>query len=213
LRPRPVRIIWGVGTATQSALEAAGIRTIADLLRWDRADLTARFGHMGDRLWHLARGMDSRRVSRDERVKSISKETTFFEDTSDPDLLGGHLWRLAEQVSDRAKAKHLAGRTVTLKLKKGDFQTLTRRHALSDPTQIADRIYRAARALLDQAGNRGPFRLIGVGISDLAPEGEADRAGDLLDPDAVKRAAAERATDAIRAKFGHEAIVKGRALR
>jgi DNA polymerase-4 len=213
LRPRPVRIIWGVGTATQSALEAAGIRTIADLLRWDRADLTARFGHMGDRLWHLARGLDTRRVSRDERVKSISKETTFFEDTSDPDLLDGHLWRLAEQVSDRAKAKHLAGRTVTLKLKKGDFQTLTRRHALSDPTQIADRIYRAARALLDQAGNRGPFRLIGVGISDLAPEGDAERAGDLLDPDAVKRAAAERATDAIRAKFGHEAIVKGRALR
>jgi DNA polymerase-4 len=213
LRPKPVRIIWGVGTATQSALEAAGIRTIADLLRWDRADLTARFGHMGDRLWHLARGLDTRRVSRDERVKSISKETTFFEDTSDPDLLDGHLWRLAEQVSDRAKAKHLAGRTVTLKLKKGDFQTLTRRHSLTDPTQIADRIYRAARALLDQAGNRGPFRLIGVGISDLAPEGEADRAGDLLDPDAVKRAAAERATDAIRAKFGHEAIVKGRSLR
>lgn len=213
LRPKPVRIIWGVGTATQSALEAAGIRTIADLLRWDRADLTARFGHMGDRLWHLARGLDTRRVSRDERVKSISKETTFFEDTSDPDLLDGHLWRLAEQVSDRAKAKHLAGRTVTLKLKKGDFQTLTRRHALSDPTQIADRIYRAARALMDQAGARGPFRLIGVGISDLAPEAEADRAGDLLDPDAIKRAAAERATDAIRAKFGHEAIVKGRALR
>jgi DNA polymerase IV len=213
LRPKSVRIIWGVGTATQTALEAAGIRTIADLWRWDRADLTARFGHMGDRLWHLARGLDTRRVNRDERVKSISKETTFFEDTSDPDLLDGHLWRLAEQVADRAKAKHLAGRTVTLKLKKGDFQTITRRHALSDPTQIADRIYRAARDLFDHAGSKGPFRLIGVGISDLAPEADADRSGDLLDPNAAKRAAAERATDAIRAKFGHEAIVKGRALR
>ena len=72
LRAKPVRIIWGVGTATQSALEAAGIRTIADLLRWDRADLGARFGSMGDRLWHLARGMDMRRVQRDERPKSIS---------------------------------------------------------------------------------------------------------------------------------------------
>ncbi|MCF8484391.1 MAG: DNA polymerase IV [Rhodobacteraceae bacterium] len=213
LRPKSVRIIWGVGTATQTALEAAGIRTIADLWRWDRADLTARFGHMGDRLWHLARGLDTRRVNRDERVKSISKETTFFEDTSDPNLLDGHLWRLAEQVADRAKAKHLAGRTVTLKLKKGDFQTITRRHALSDPTQIADRIYRAARDLFDHAGSTGPFRLIGVGISDLAPEADADRSGDLLDPNAAKRAAAERATDAIRAKFGHEAIVKGRALR
>lgn len=213
LKPKPVRIIWGVGQATQTALETAGIRTIADLLRWDRADLGARFGSMGDRLWHLARGMDMRRVNRDDRPKSISKETTFFEDTSDPDLLDGHLWRLAEQVADRAKAKALAGRTVTLKLKKGDFQLVTRRHALSDPTQLADRIYRAARELYDHAGTKGPFRLIGVGISDLAPEDRADLSQDLLDPDARRRAAAERATDAIRARFGAEAIIKGRSLR
>lgn len=213
LRPKPVRILWGVGTAMQAALEQAGIRTINDLLRWDRADLTARFGQMGDRLWHLARGQDNRRVTRDEKLKSISKETTFHEDTSDPDLLDGHIWRLSEQVSDRAKAKSLSGRTVTLKLKKDDFQTVTRRQALSDPTQIADRIYRAARHLFDHSGVRGPFRLIGVGISDLAPEDQADRLGDLLDPDATKRATAERAADAIRAKFGKDAIIKGRALR
>ena len=213
LKPKPVRIIWGVGQATQTALESAGIRTIADLLRWDRADLGARFGSMGDRLWHLARGLDTRRVNRDEKLKSISKETTFFEDTSDPDLLDGHIWRLSEQVADRAKAKRLSGRTVTLKLKKGDFQLVTRRHALSDPTQLTDRIYRAARDLFDHAGTAGPFRLIGVGISDLAPEDQADLSQDLLDPNATKRAAAERATDAIRAKFGAEAIIKGRALR
>lgn len=213
LKPKPVRIIWGVGQATQTALEQAGIRIIADLLRWDRADLGARFGSMGDRLWHLARGLDTRRVNRDEKPKSISKETTFFEDTSDPDLLDGHIWRLAEQVADRAKAKGLAGRTVTLKLKKADFQLVTRCHALSDPTQLTDRIYRAARDLLDHAGTPGPFRLIGVGISDLAPEDQADLSGDLLDPEARRRAAAERATDAIRAKFGIDAIIKGRALR
>jgi DNA polymerase-4 len=213
LKPRPVRIIWGVGQATQTALEAAGIRTIADLLRWDRADLGARFGSMGDRLWHLARGLDTRRVNRDEKLKSISKETTFFEDTSDPDLLDGHIWRLSEQVADRAKAKQLSGRTVTLKLKKGDFQLVSRRHSLTDPTQLTDRIYRAARDLFDHAGTKGPFRLIGVGISDLAPEDQADLSQDLLDPDARRRAAAERATDAIRAKFGAEAIIKGRALR
>jgi DNA polymerase-4 len=213
LKPKPVRIIWGVGTATQTALEQAGIRTIADLLRWDRADLGARFGSMGDRLWHLARGLDTRRVQRDERPKSISKETTFFEDTSDPDLLDGHIWRLSEQVADRAKAKRLSGRTVTLKLKRKDFQLVTRRHALSDPTQLTDRIYRAAKDLFDHAGTKGPFRLIGVGISDLAPEDQADLSQDLLDPEARRRAAAERATDAIRAKFGTDAIIKGRALR
>ncbi|OYU19474.1 MAG: DNA polymerase IV [Rhodobacteraceae bacterium PARR1] len=213
LRPRSVRIIWGVGTATQTALEQAGIRTIADLLRWDRADLTARFGSMGDRLWHLARGIDLRRVSRDERPKSISKETTFNDDTEDADILDGHLWRLSEQVSDRAKAKGLAGRCVVLKLKKGDFQTVTRRHALGDATQIADRIYRAVRELYDHSGTPGPFRLIGVGITDLVTEDQADRSGDLLDPDAAKRARAERAADSIRARFGAEAIIKGRALR
>jgi DNA polymerase-4 len=213
LRPKPVRIIWGVGTASQTALEKAGIRTIADLLRWDRPDLTARFGSMGDRLWHLARGQDHRRISRDEKLKSISKETTFFEDTADPDLLDGHLWRLSEQVADRAKAKQLAGKTVTLKLKLRDFQLLSRRQTLSDPTQLTDRIYRTARSLFDQIGPKGPFRLIGVGISDLAAEATADQTSDLLDPTATKRAAAERATDAIRARFGKEAIIKGRALR
>jgi len=213
LRPKPVRIIWGVGTATQASLEKAGIRTIADLLRWERADLVARFGSMGERLWHLARGEDHRRIGRDEKLKSISKETTFFEDTADPDILDGHLWRLAEQVADRAKAKALSGRTVTLKLKKGDFQLISRRHALTDPTQLTDRIYRAAVDMFRGEAGRGPFRLIGVGIADLAPENQADLAGDLLDPDAAKRAKAERATDAIRAKFGRDAIVKGRALR
>jgi DNA polymerase-4 len=213
LTPKPVRIIWGVGTATQSALEAAGIRTIADLLRWERVDLVARFGSMGERLFHLARGEDRRRVSRDEKAKSISKETTFNEDTADTDILDGHLWRLAEQVADRAKAKGLAGRTVTVKLKHKDFQTVTRRHGLGDATQMADRIYRAARELFDTAGTKGPFRLIGVGIADLVGEDQADLSGDLLDPDAGKRAKAERAADAIRAKFGHDAIIKGRALR
>ena len=213
LRPKPLRILWGVGAATQASLEAAGIRTIADLLRWDRGDLQARFGQMGERLYHLARGQDQRRVSRDEKVKSISKETTFFEDTADLDLLDGHIWRLSEQVADRAKAKRLAGRTVTLKLKRGDFQLITRRSTLGDATQLTDRIYRAARDLFVQAAGKGPFRLIGVGISDLCAEDQADRSPDLLDPDATKRAAAERAADAIRARFGPEAIIKGRSLR
>ena len=213
LSQQKVGIIWGVGTATRASLERAGIRTIADLLRWDQTDLIARFGSMGERLWHLARGQDKRRVSSHAPVKSISNETTFFEDTSDPDLLDGHIWRLAENVADRAKAKSQAGRVVTLKLKTADFKTLTRRITLPDATQSADRIYRTARSLFDQTGNRGPFRLIGVGISQIVSEAEADRAPDLLDPDSGKRIQVEKATDAIRKKFGSEAILKGRSLR
>tara|TARA_R110002096_G_scaffold138378_38_gene292127 strand:- start:1362 stop:1802 length:441 start_codon:yes stop_codon:yes gene_type:complete len=146
-------------------------------------------------------------------VKSISKETTFNEDTTDRDLLQGHLWRLAEQVADRAKARDLAGRTITLKLKRSDFSSISRRHSLSSPTQSADRIWREAQALLDALPDKGPFRLIGTGISDLTCDDQADRTADLLDPDAGKRAAAEAATDRIRARFGRNAIIKGRALK
>ena len=213
LANRPIGIVWGVGPAGQASLEAAGIRTIRDLRRWDRKDLGRRFGSMGDRLWHLARGIDARPVRRDRVPKSISKETTFGANTGDADILDGHVWRLAEQVSDRAKAKGLAGRCVTLKLKRASFQLLTRRTVLTEPTQMADRIYRAARGLLDAQGATGDLRLIGVGLSDIAPAAQADRAGDLLDAGAARRAAAERAADAIRARWGAEAIVKGRSLR
>lgn len=213
LKGKPVRMIWGVGAAMQATLDRAGIRTFDDLLRWDRQALDQKFGAMGGRLWHLARGEDNRRISPHEPMKSISAETTFFEDTSDRDLLDGHLWRLAERVSDRAKAKDLAGRTVTLKLRRKDFTLLTRSHKLRDATQMADRLYRAAADLMGAVAERGPFRLIGVGLSDIVPATSADLTDDLLDPSAAKRAGAERAADKIRQKFGKDAIIKGRALR
>ena len=213
LRGRPVRLIWGVGAATQQALDNAGIQTFADLLRWDRKDLIQRFGQVGERLYRRARGEDSRRVNPHEMPKSISNETTFNEDTADRDLLDGHIWRLAEHTAARAKAKDLAGRVVVLKLRRADFSILTRRVSLREPTQLADTIYRAAAGLLAEVREPGPFRLIGVGISDITPDRAADLTADLLDPAANKRAGAERAADQIRAKFGTEAIVKGRALR
>ena len=213
LRDKPVRMIWGVGASAQASLEKAGIRTFSDLLRWERTDLIARFGSMGDRLWHLARGEDRRRVSAHAPMKSISNETTFHEDTSDPDLLDGHLWRMAEKVSDRAKAKGLAGRVVTLKLKRADHSLLSKRVSLRDGTQLADRIYRTVRGLFDQVGDQGPYRLLGCGLSDLIAEGSADLSGDLLDPKERQRSAAERATDKIRDRFGSDAILKGRSLR
>ena len=213
LRDKPVRMIWGVGAAAQASLDKVGIRTFSDLLRWEQTDLVARFGGMGERLYHLARGQDRRRVLSHASMKSISNETTFNDDISDPELLDGYIWRMAEKVSDRAKAKNLAGRVVTLKLKRADHTLLSRRVALTDPTQLADRIYRTARSLFDQVGEKGPYRLLGCGISDLSDASEADKLGDLLDPDAARRSEAERATDAIRDRVGSKAIVKGRTLR
>ena len=213
LRPKSVRLIWGIGPAAQENLSSAGIRTFDDLLRWDRRDLHDRFGGMGERLYSLARGEDGRRISPHTPVKGLSNETTFFEDTNNPDILDGHIWRMAEKVSARAKATDKAGRVVTLKLKKSDHKLISKRQSLRHPTQLTDTIYRTARNLFDQAGDQGPYRLLGVGISQLTGAGEADREGDLLDPDAGKRAKAEEAADQIRKKFGKEAIIKGRALR
>jgi DNA polymerase-4 len=107
----------------------------------------------------------------------------------------------------------LAGRVVTLKLKKSDFALISRRVALRDATQMADTVYRTARGLFDAVGDQGPYRLLGCGLSHLVSETEADMSGDLLDPGAVQRSDAERATDKIRERFGSDAILKGRALR
>jgi len=212
LKNKPVSMIWGVGKAFQATLARDGIRTFTDILRWDRKDLGHRYGGMGERLWHLARGMDYRRVSADAPVKSISNETTFFEDTANPTTLDGHIWRLSEKVADRAKARGLSGRVIALKVKKSDHQILSRRTSLYDPTQFADRIYSVARTLLDSVIEQGPFRLIGVGISHLESGRDGEILGDLLAPETRKRETAERAADEIRRKFGHDAIVKGRSL-
>ncbi len=213
LRDKPVSLIWGVGETTRENLDKAGIRTFSDLLRWDKTDLTARFGGMGDRLWHLARGQDRRRVSANAPVRGISNETTFGADTASAEVLDGHIWRLSEKVAARAKAKGIAGRVVTLKLKHANHKLATRRVSLREPTQIADKVYRTARDLFDQSGLTGPFRLLGVGLSDLVDEAQADLSGDLLDPGAAARAGAERAMDQLRKRFGKDAVVKGRSLR
>ncbi|MEX3017731.1 DNA polymerase IV [Gymnodinialimonas hymeniacidonis] len=213
LSDKPVRMIWGIGEVGQASLNKAGINTFADLRRWEREALHDRFGSMGERLWHLARGEDHRSVKRNRAVKGVSNETTFNDDIASTDLLDGHIWRMAEKVSDRLKAKGIAGRTVTLKLKRADFKLITRRSTLPDATQTADRIYSMARALFDRMDHPKPYRLLGVGVSDLIPEDQADREGNLLDPQEEARIKAERATDAIRDRFGSDAILKGRALR
>ena len=213
LAPLPIKKIWGAGPVLQRKLQSDGIQTFADLRRRDLKVLVKRYGTMGNRLWHLARGIDHRSITTREPVKTISKEITFFEDTSDTDLLDGHLWRLAEKVSDRCKARNYAGKTVNLKVKKADFKLLTRSITLNEPTQMTDRIYTNVRRMLNSIIDNAPFRLVGVGISHLTKPEDADQFMDLLEQDAAKRAKAERATDTIRKRFGKDSILKGRSLR
>lgn len=210
LAPRPVGSVYGVGPAFAARLERDGLKTLSQVRRIDDRTMAARYGESGLHLARLARGEDSRKVRPDRERKSISSETTFNTDIADAAKLETILWSLCVKVADAAKAKAISGSVVTLKLKSADFKTVTRRRTLNAPTQLADTLFRVGGELLAKEATGTRYRLIGIGISDLATA--AGDAADLLDPGATKRAAAERAMDAARAKFGGAAVVKGRAL-
>ncbi|MEQ8403255.1 MAG: DNA polymerase IV [Roseitalea porphyridii] len=208
LAGQPVTLIWGVGKAFAGVLERDGITRIGQLQTMDETTLMKRYGVMGRRLYHLARGEDTRHVEPRGGAKSISHETTFNEDHADAETLVPVLRSLTEKVSARLKAKGLAGRTVTLKLKDRDFRSKTRNRQLADPTQLADRIFRAALPLLEKELDGTAYRLLGVGVADFADPARADP-DDLIDVSAARRAKAERAVDALRGKFGERAVETG----
>ena len=211
LAPKPVTFIWGVGKAMGASLERAGFRTIADLQRAEEAALLRKFGAEGLRLFRLSRGIDLRPVDPERETKSVSAETTLAEDLAALRPLARHLWELSEKVSARLKAKELAGTTVTLKLKTADFRLRTRAMSLAAPTQLAAKIFAAGHELLARETDGTRFRLIGIGMSALADASEADPA-DLVDVSGRRNAAAEHAVDALRAKFGRDAVIRGIAL-
>jgi DNA polymerase IV len=212
LAARPVRILPGVGRVFAQTLEADGLGTIAAVQQAAPAELARRYGAHGAHLAEVARGIDPRAVEPEREAKSISAETTFEKDLRDFAALRAELWPLCEKVSRRLKNTALAGRTVVLKLKTGDFKLLTRRRQVETPTQLADEIFRVAAPLLErEARGAVRFRLIGVGITDLE-KATAPAAADLFDAEPGKRAALERAMDSVRDKFGEEAIGLGRGL-
>jgi DNA polymerase-4 len=212
LRDKPVGFIRGAGKALQARLAKDGITRIGQLQDADPKELARRYGSTGLWLVRIAQADDTRKVEPHGEMKTISSETTFFDDLSKFEDLEKILWRQAERVSERAKSHELAGRTVVLKLKTANFKLKTRSASLEDPTQLADRIFRTAREALKREADGTSYRLLGVGISNLVPAHRADPL-DLIDRDAGKRAAAERAMDKVRSKFGGEAVGKGRGIK
>jgi DNA polymerase-4 len=208
LADKPVGFIYGVGAVGAGKLAQHGFRTVGDLQRANEHDLMRRYGAEGSRLWRLARGIDDRRVDPERETKSVSAETTFERDITDLRPLEQHLWALSEKVAARLKAQGLSGWTVTLKLKTDDFRLRTRARSFSAPTQLAARIFAAGRDLLRHEVGTARFRLIGIGLSQLEEAHGADLA-DLID---ARTAKAEHAVDALRAKFGKAAVVKGLAV-
>jgi len=211
LADKPVGFIYGVGPSFAKTLNKEGLNTIADVRRWPDSKMAAKFGDMGLHLARLARAEDNRPVKRVSTRKSVSAETTFNEDISDLDALKDKLWQVCLKTADRSKAKNLAGTVVTLKLKSSSFESITRRRTLPQPVQLADVIFHTCLPLLEKEATGKKFRLIGAGISGLtAPVGDS---GDLLDPSAIKRGIAERASDKAREKFGTDAVMTGRGFK
>ena len=212
LAARPVTTIWGVGKAFAATLESDGIRLIGQLQTMEEGDLMRRYGTMGQRLWRLSRGIDERAVEPHDEAKSVSAETTFFDDISRHETLVPILRELSEKVARRLKKNHIAGHTVVLKMKTADFRTRTRNRRLADPTMLADRIFRTGLALMEKETDGTKFRLLGIGVTDLTDEARADPP-DLVDAQAARRAAAEAAIDSLRDKFGNRTIETGYTFR
>ena len=210
LAPLPIGKLWGVGAVTERRLAKFGILTIGQLAAWPPETLRSELGRLGEELGRLANGLDDSPVLADEEDKSISREHTFASDVLDRGELENAILERSDQVAERLRERSLAGRVVFLKVRYGDFTTLTRRKTLPDPVFLAESIQTEAVRLLrerSEAGRRS-VRLIGVGVTGLTPAAYAHGRGDLFArPEAEEKLARlAEATDRIHAKLGREAI-------
>ena len=219
LHPLPVRALWGVGPQTQKVLDRLGVRTVGDLADLDRRVLVDALGKAaGHHMHRLAHGLDDRPVVPDAPVKSVSHEETFAVDHTDPARLGTEVVRMAESVARRLRAARLAGRTITLKVRFHDFHTISRSVTLDRPIDTGVEIARVAKQLLAKVDPSPGVRLLGVAATNFAPEparqlslddadGDADGAGAGAGGQRQGWSAATGAVDAIRERYGDDAIV------
>lgn len=159
---------FGVGKSTQRKMESLGIRNGADLKKWNEVDLVKEFGKSGHHYYRIVRGIDKRRVKADRIRKSIGKERTFSEDISDLEWIRNFLTDLAGKIADSMKNLNASGKTITLKVRYENFETVTRSHTLHHFTDDAGEIAEMAIHLLDEtdAGVR-EVRLLGISVSTL----------------------------------------------
>lgn len=216
LAPLEVETLWGVGSVTAGKLRSAGIRTIGDLTRLSIEQLEEQFGKHGKSLWYRSRGLDDRPVEAYEDVKSVSHEETFATDVRDAGELHGELLRLSERVGRRLRKLGWQARTVSIKLRYGDFTTLTRQVTLDEPTDLDADIYAHARDLWRRTWTRGrPVRLLGIGTHNLE-HGQRQLALFDPDPEAVQRDKLRRlsgAVDTIREQYGTRALQRASVMR
>ena len=206
LAPMPVSRIYGIGPKTAARLEGVGVKTMGDLRKLDPGVLERRIGADGEHYRRLAMGLDDRPVVPDHEAKSIGQEETFGTDLPDPADVREVMLEQSEQVAARLRRHGLRSATVTVKIRFGDFQTITRRTTMPQATDSTSEVWQAARALFDRwaASHFRPVRLIGVAAGGLSkPTGQLDL---FADPQAERQRRLDAAVDAINRRFGKSVI-------
>src|SRR5262245_28415580 len=210
LDPLPVNRLWGVGKVTGHVFDRLGVHTIGQLRQLTIESLNNLFGSSGEHYWQLANGLDDRPVIPDREAKSISHETTFIEDIADRELLQAWLTELTEQVARRLRRSAIKGRTIELKVRFADFQTINRSLTLTEPTNITQELLQAGLELLATKlpQHHLPVRLLGCGVKGFDDTGCSQR--QLFDePHRERHRQLDRVADEISAKFGKLAIRRG----
>ena len=156
LTPLPVTVIFGIGPAARGRLERLGVRTIGDALGLPVETLEGRLGSFGRRVWELARGIDDRPVRTDHEAKSISHEQTFGVNAADPEFVRAVIMTQAEDVARRLRRHGRTARTVTIKIRFGDFETVTRSATLPGATDRTDEVVVGGARALRRVGSAVP---------------------------------------------------------
>ena len=206
LAPLPVGQLWGAGKKTSARLEAQGFRTIGDVAAAEQRAL----GKLGVRFHALTRGEDFRAVEASRLARSLSCERTLNEDVTARREIEAHLRAAADTVARRLRRRGLSARGVRVKLKRTDFQILTRQRALPEPSDVAAELFAAARSLLDGIVAEGPFRLVGLAAYEIG--GAADEAQLGLAIDSRRTRALETALDSVAERFGSGAVQRAANL-
>ena len=224
LDPMPVDRIWGIGKVANARLQAQGIFTIAEMRNKTPEFMTREFGQQGELLWDLAHGRDERKVNPDSEVKSISQETTYSTDITDYRVIEATALHLVEGVGFRLREAGLKGKTLILKIRFGDFRTITRSRTIPGVSSQTSILWDVIQDLVREAlqNSRFSVRLIGVGVSNFdvnstkaaEPVQQSLFPADLKgDPGETRSGALDQLSDDIKARFGKEIIKRGKSIR
>ncbi|MBI4833346.1 MAG: DNA polymerase IV [Planctomycetes bacterium] len=211
LNPLPIRKLWGLGEKSEIIFNRMGIKTIGQLARMDEEKLVEILGENGRHLLSLSKGIDPREVVTEYETKSVSKEFTFDVDTLDKKKIEATLMLLCEGVSANLRAEGLKGRTITLKIRLEGFETYTRAATITEPTNFEDVIYQEIKTLYNKFETRGKrIRLLGVKVSHF---GEVGIQTNLFEKPDRKKEELHKALDAIKKKFGDDAIHRATVIK